>query len=71
MKPVTVTEGGRVSRRESRQAVVMEGVELGLMRRMEIGWGGRVDVIVGTAGRENMVGQVGNRGVDGLGNRVD
>ena len=33
VKPVTVTVGGRVGPREERQAWVMEGVELGLMRR--------------------------------------
>lgn len=37
VKPVTFTDVGRVERREERQAVVMEGVELGFMRRMEMG----------------------------------
>lgn len=36
VKPVTDMEAGRVGAREERQAVVMEGVELGFMRRMEM-----------------------------------
>lgn len=36
VKPVTDMEVGRVEAREERQAVVMEGVELGFMRRMEM-----------------------------------
>lgn len=38
VKPETVTEGSRVGAREARQDCVMEGVELGFMRRMEMGW---------------------------------
>ena len=37
VKPVTVTVGGMVGLRDERQARVMEGVELGLIRRMERG----------------------------------
>lgn len=37
VKPVVVTEGGRVWAREARQDFVIDGVELGLMRRMEMG----------------------------------
>lgn len=47
VKPWTVTCGGRVLDMLRRQARVMEGVELGLMRRMEMG---RVEVPV-TEGR--------------------
>lgn len=37
VKPVTVTCSGRVGARERRQACVMLGVALGLIRRMEMG----------------------------------
>ena len=40
VKPVTVTDSGREGSREARQACVMDEVEFGLMRRIEMGgWG--------------------------------
>lgn len=53
VKPATVTEGGRVGAREARQDRVIEAVELGFMRRMEMGWV-VVPVMVGRA-KEVMV----------------
>ena len=64
VKPVTVTEGGSVAAREVRHAVVMCGVELGLMRRMEMGGRG-VPVMVGRAGGVGGVDMVVFAGGDG------
>ena len=46
VKPVTEQAWGRDCWRDARQAAVMEGVELGFMRRMEMGGGGVVEVEV-------------------------
>lgn len=54
MKPYTVTCGGSVSATLRRQASVMDGVQLGLMRRMEMG---RVEVpLTDGSATDDMVG---------------
>ena len=47
MKPETVQNGGRVDCKEARQASVIDEVELGFIRRMEMGRGRAVEEIVG------------------------